>query len=62
MNNVFIWCTALVNFIIGVNIMYCFDHVEVGLWRVPILFIGLLTFNLLTSFGVSLTKSEKETA
>ena len=60
--SIFIWCTALVNFIIGANVMYCFDNPEVGMWRVPVMFIGLMAFNVMTAFVVSLTKSEKGVA
>lgn len=57
MSSIFIWGTALINFIMGANIMYCFDHVEVGLWRVPLLFIATMMLNLMAAFGIAITKS-----
>ena len=57
MSNIFIWCTSLVNFIIGVNVMYCFDHPEVGLWRIPVLMIATVAFDCLTAFSASIAKS-----
>ena len=55
--NIIMWSSSLINFMVGVNIMYCFDHPEVGLWRVPVLFIVLLAFNAVTTFTVSIAKS-----
>lgn len=38
--------SVITNFMTGLNIMYCLDRPEVGLWRVPILAVALVAFDV----------------
>jgi hypothetical protein len=57
MDYVFIWFTALANFMGGANIVYIYEHPEFGYWRIPVLFVSVMFITCMSAFGARAAKS-----
>ncbi len=59
---IYFWMISFCNFWIGVNVMYCIANPEVGLWRIPLIIIGIIALDILAYPIITAKEVRKEGA